>query len=123
MLIINKKNNNKKSAYYIGAVAGFVNGFFGAGGGLVLVQLLKKITKDTNAAHASSIAIILPLCVISSFFYSAQSKVTAAFALPFIIGGLICVPAGVFLLKKTPSHILGRLFGAFMIFSAIRMLL
>ena len=46
-----------------GALAGFINGFFGAGGGMVLVPLLLWLVRlEDKAAFSSAVAVILPLC-------------------------------------------------------------
>ena len=46
-----------------GGLAGLVNGFFGGGGGSVLVPLLTQLCKlDQRRAFATSVAVILPLC-------------------------------------------------------------
>lgn len=111
-----------KGAFLSGIAAGVVNGFFGAGGGLILVPMLRKTTKCPEKAHATSIAVVLPLCVASTFFYKTGADVVSAEVLPFIVGGVLGAPLGAFFLKKIPAGILGRLFGAFMIFSAVRML-
>lgn len=58
-----------------GAAAGLINGFFGAGGGMVLVPLLIHLGKlPDKEAFASSIAIILPLCLVSLFVYGASGS-------------------------------------------------
>ena len=45
-----------------GGAAGIVNGFFGGGGGMVLVPLLmSRCALDRRHAFASSVAIIFPL--------------------------------------------------------------
>lgn len=118
--------SNKKGLYarLSGLAAGLVNGFFGAGGGLILVPMLKKSTDGREeSAHATSIIIILPLCIVSTFFYSKGAGIKPSELLPFLIGGVASAPLGAFFLKKIPAGLLGRLFGGFMIFSAIRMLL
>ena len=46
-----------------GALAGCINGFFGAGGGMVLVPLLLWLVRlEDKAAFSSAVAVILPLC-------------------------------------------------------------
>lgn len=53
-----------------GGAAGLVNGFFGGGGGMVLVPLLAgKCGLDQRRAFATSIAIIAPLCALSASIY------------------------------------------------------
>ena len=56
---------SKKSWRYAlaGALAGLANGFFGGGGGSVLVPLLTRMCGlDQRRAFATSVAVILPLC-------------------------------------------------------------
>ena len=49
-----------------GLAAGAVNGLFGAGGGMVLVPLLGWLTDlEEEEIFASSLSIILPICVVS----------------------------------------------------------
>ena len=46
-----------------GGLAGLVYGFFGGGGGSVLVPLLTRLCRlDQRRAFATSVAVILPLC-------------------------------------------------------------
>ena len=48
-----------------GALIGLLNGFFGSGGGILAVTLLQKQGLPSRQAHATSIAIILPLSLVS----------------------------------------------------------
>ena len=53
-----------------GALAGIANGFFGAGGGMVLVPLFTRwIKMEDKTAFATSLAVILPLSVVSVIIY------------------------------------------------------
>ena len=47
-----------------GALIGLLNGFFGSGGGILAVTLLQKQGLPSRQAHATSIAIILPLSLV-----------------------------------------------------------
>lgn len=72
-----------------GALAGFANGFFGAGGGLFLVPLyVRWMGIDTKKAFATSIAVILPLSAVSLFVYYPKSGVGITSVLPLMLGGL-----------------------------------
>ncbi|MFQ8758592.1 MAG: TSUP family transporter [Intestinimonas sp.] len=66
-----------------GGLAGIANGFFGGGGGMVLVPLLTaRCGLDQRRAFATSVAIILPLCVLSSVIYLFRGGLDLAVALP-----------------------------------------
>ena len=73
-----------------GGAAGLVNGFFGGGGGMVLVPLLAgKCGLERRSAFASSVAIILPLCALSAVIYFARGQLELLTALPYLLGGLL----------------------------------
>ena len=73
-----------------GAAAGVVNGFFGGGGGMVLVPLLAgKCGLDQRKAFATSVAVIAPLCALSAGIYWFRGQLDPAAALPYLAGGLI----------------------------------
>ena len=52
-----------------GAACGLLNGLFGAGGGMAAVPLLKAGGLPQKKAHATSLAVILPLAAVSAAFY------------------------------------------------------
>ena len=54
----------------IGLIAGFINGFFATGGGMILVPAFASILNmDTKEARGTSIFCILPMVIVSSIFY------------------------------------------------------
>ncbi|MBQ8004256.1 MAG: TSUP family transporter, partial [Oscillospiraceae bacterium] len=70
-----------------GALAGVANGFFGAGGGMVLIPLFTRwIKMDDKKAFATSLAVILPLCAVSAVIYLIKGSVDLSTELPYVIG-------------------------------------
>ena len=107
-----------------GALAGLVNGFFGAGGGIVLVPLLVSwIGLDSKKAFATSVFIILPISALSAALYLRQGRVDLALAAPYLIGGfaggLLCGK----IYRKLPSLLLRRAFGALLLLGGVRAVL
>ncbi|MCL2215874.1 MAG: sulfite exporter TauE/SafE family protein [Defluviitaleaceae bacterium] len=107
----------------IGLVVGLANGLFGAGGGTLLVPSLEKLLKfETHKAHATAIAVILPLCVISAFIYiwgvDVDWKVVGLVSSGGVVGGVI----GAKLLKRFTAAWLNITFGVFLAVGATRML-
>ena len=71
-----------------GGLAGFVNGFFGAGGGMIVVPLLVLLVGLADKkAFASAISIILPLSVVSLVIYAKDGALDVKTALPYLLGG------------------------------------
>lgn len=106
-----------------GAAAGFLNGLFGAGGGMVVVPMLQKDGLEAKKAHATSIAIILPLSILSSILYFSNGHLRIMQALSFVPLGLLGALIGAKLLVKLRVAWLHRIFGAIVIYSALRLLL
>ena len=99
-----------------GAAAGLVNGFFGAGGGMVLVPLLIRF------AGLEDIAIILPMCLVTLGVYWTQQIFPFAQSLPYLIGGLLGGLAGGILFRKVTAQVLHKLFGILILWGGLRLL-
>ncbi|MBO4594177.1 MAG: TSUP family transporter, partial [Clostridia bacterium] len=55
------KSRNNGLKIIVGIIAGLINGLFGGGGGMIVVPCLKYLLKyETDSAHATAIAVILP---------------------------------------------------------------
>jgi len=106
-----------------GAAAGLINGFFGAGGGMVLVPLLIGFAKlEDKKAFSSAIAIILPMCLVTIAVYQAQQIFPIGEALPYLIGGLLGGLAGGLLFRKVTPQFLHKFFGIIILWGGIRLL-
>jgi len=114
---------NKKWILPTGLLVGLANGLFGAGGGTVLVPALEKFKPlETHKAHASALAVILPLSVVSAVVYVWGVDVDWP-AVAFVsMGGVVGGVVGAKLLKKISAGWLNMLFGLFLAAGAIRML-
>ena len=106
-----------------GLAIGVLNGLFGAGGGMVAVPLLKKAGMSPKGAHATSIAVTMPLSIISGILYLSSGGVSFSDALPFIPAGIIGAVVGALLIKKLSNTLLRRAFGVLIIVAAIRLLI
>ena len=104
-----------------GGLAGLVNGFFGGGGGSVLVPLLTQLCKlDQRRAFATSVAVILPLCALSVVIYLLRGEMDWSAALPYAAGGAIGGWMGGKCFKGVQLPWLKRTFGALLIYGGVR---
>lgn len=113
-----------KSAWYyalVGAAAGFLNGLFGAGGGTVVVPLLEKSGLESKKAHATSIAVILPLSLVSALLYLRGITPPWGEAAALLPLGILGAVLGAKLLLKVDNRLLQRIFGGLILASAVRL--
>ena len=107
-----------------GALAGAANGFFGGGGGSVLVPLLTGwCGMDQRRAFATSVAIILPLCVLSSAVYLLRGALAWQAALPYLLGGLAGGFLGGKLFRRVRMDWLRRVFALLILYGGVKSLL
>ena len=107
-----------------GGLAGLANGFFGGGGGMVLVPLLvHRCGLDQRRAFATSVAVILPLCALSSAVYFFRGGLDLMAALPYLAGGLVGGFLGGKLFKKLNMDWLRRVFALFILYGGVKSLL
>ncbi|MDQ5983257.1 MAG: hypothetical protein RUMPE_00257 [Eubacteriales bacterium SKADARSKE-1] len=121
--LYNKKDKVKKIFYStIGFFAGFLNGLLGAGGGMLIVPALSKLGVERKKAHATSICVILPICILSSVMYISSGKVSIFEAVPYIGWGIVGAVVGAMFLSKINQKFLKKIFGIFMIWAAFQLL-
>lgn len=115
----------EKAKYAVtGALGGLANGLFGSGGGLFLVPLLTKWTgMEQRKAFATSVAIILPLSLVSAWVYLQKGALDLAAAWPYLVGGALggFVSGRVF--RKMSVTLLRRIFGLLILYGGIRAVL
>ena len=104
-----------------GVAVGAANGLFGGGGGMIAVPALTLTGVPSKKAHATAIAIILPLSLISGAVYLAKGAADPSVILPSCAGVIAGGIAGAMLLKKIDSRGLSLLFYALMIVAGLKL--
>ena len=118
-----KKSGSKFRSAVAGGAAGLANGFFGGGGGMILVPLLTRwCGLDQRQAFATSIAVILPLCVLSSAIYWLRGGLDFMLALPYLLGGLLGGFLGGRMFKKLNMVWLRRAFALLILYGGAKAL-
>ena len=119
-LLAHNKNMNRAAEVIclilLGVGVGFINGFLGAGGGMLLVPLIILILKlPTKVAHATAILIILPICVASGVAYIVNGAFSLKVFLPCLIGTIVGGVLGTFILSKLKNNVITAIFSVVMI--------
>ncbi len=105
----------------LGVLIGIVNILVGSCGGIVAVESLKYNNTDQTKSHATAIAIILPLTIISAGVYLYKDNVKLSDSYVYILPGLFGSLIGGYLLPKIPKKTLSKVFSLFIIYAGIRM--
>ncbi len=103
----------------IGVSIGFINGFFGGGGGMIAVPMLSGVAKfSTQKAHL----VILPITVISAIVYLLQGNFKWGIHIPVTIGSCIGGVIGAKLLKRLSAKNIQLIFIFMLILVGLKML-
>jgi uncharacterized membrane protein YfcA len=110
--------------FLTGLISGGLNGLLGSGGGAVAVLAMQKFLKiDTHKSHATAVAVMFPLSLVSAAIYLVVYETDISVALWVTIGGIFGGMLGAKFLRKISANWLHKIFGAVMIFAAVRMLI
>lgn len=117
------ETKNRLLLVLTGAITGIANGFFGGGGGMIVVPLLAFLLRlKTRLAHATAIAVILPISVISAAVYLIGGNFDFSVGIPsgagVVAGGFV----GAWLLGKLSPKKITRLFAFVMLAAGVKML-
>lgn len=121
------KSNITKKQIVIGVIGGifvgFLSGFFGGGGGMIVVPLLAfGMGLEDRNAHATAISVILPLSVTSSIVYITQGNINWLQLLYATIGFVVGGAVGALLLNKMNNVVIRIIFAIIMILAGIKIL-
>ena len=107
----------------LGVAAGFLAGLLGVGGGVLLVPAMVLLFGfDQHIAQGTSLLVIIPAAVMGSYTHHRNGRLVLRDAALLAAGGVIgAVLGGVFALSIEDA-LLRKLFAAFLLVSAIRIL-
>lgn len=111
-------------AYLIGLLSGFVSGFFGTGGGLLIHPALTSILKiDEYKARGTTLITVFPAVLVASIFYANYNYYDFNKLILVIIGGSIGGLVGAMFMNKIPKFWLALTFDIFLIITSIKMII
>ena len=118
------QKNNIWIKLITGAIIGFVNGFWGGGGGMICVPLLSYVIGvPEKKSHATTLLIMLPLSIASFVVYIFTGQILWGEAVNITIGFVIGGVLGALLLKKISNVWLGIIFSVIIIAGGIKLLI
>ncbi len=107
-----------------GALIGVINGFFGGGGGMIVVPLLNKMFgMEQKKAQATALFVILPISLVSTIVYMCHNSIAFASGWPVILGIVGGGVIGAKLLNKLNNKVVKYIFIIFMLLGGIGILI
>jgi uncharacterized membrane protein YfcA len=112
-----------RRAALVGLGAGFLSGIFGVGGGILIVPALVLLLHfEQRLAHGTSLAAVLPIAASGLAALALAGKVDWPVGVLLAIGSMAGAVIGTHILHVLPERVLGFIFAALLIITAIRLL-
>lgn len=108
---------------FIGLTAGFINGLFGSGAGMIVLPgLIFGMKMETKVARGTSLFILVVISLITCIFYikNIPDYTTIWF---IVAGGALGGVLGSKFSKRVPEDIIKIILGIIMLITGIRMLM
>lgn len=103
----------------LGAAAGVTSGLFGVGGGVVMVPALVALHGfSQHAAHATSLAAIMPVAAAGAAVFALSSEVDPWSAVLLSLGSILGAQLGARVMARTRDVLLRAVYGALLIATA-----
>jgi uncharacterized membrane protein YfcA len=108
----------------VGIAGGFVGGFFGVGGGIVLVPLILWVLKtERHVAHATSLAAIIVIAIAGMAGFAVEGQVNWVVGAGLATGGVLGAAYGANLMDRLSPRTLRNVFAVVLIVSGLRMVI
>ncbi|RPF49776.1 hypothetical protein EDD75_0599 [Thermodesulfitimonas autotrophica] len=107
----------------LGILVGLFSGFFGIGGGIVMIPALMYLMHmDPRVVVGTSLAVIMPTALFGTITHSAHGNVDLRVAFLLATGAALGSVLGASLVTWVPEKLLQRLLGAVFLLVAARLL-
>ena len=108
----------------LGVIAGIAGGFFGIGGGIILIPALVYFFKLTqHQAQGTTLAILVPpIGILAAWQYYIKGNVKLNIALFICLGFLVGGWLGAVWADKVSEPMLKKFFGIFMLIISLKMI-
>ena len=116
-----KKNQWKSVVFGIGI--GGANAVFGGGGGMLAVPALRLLGYGQKEAHATAIAVVLPVSALSFLWYFLGGLYDVNVMIPTALGTLIGGVLGAKILGLLPQKAVGYAFAVLQALAGVWMLI
>ena len=114
---------NIKKYLLVGAISGFVSGFFGSGGGVVLIFALSLIIKnDGKRVFAQTALITASFAIVSAVIYQLKGNLPFDVALRYIAPAALGGCTGAYLLSKLKLTVVKEVFALTVILGGLIMI-
>ena len=117
------KSKIKKTATEVltGLAVGAINGLLGGGGGMLCVPLLEKgLGESVKVSHASTVLVILPVCIAGALVYISEGTAADVPLLPVAVGAVLGGILGSLFLKNASSSAVTVIFALLTIVAGVR---
>ena len=112
------------AAIGIGLITGLLSGLLGVGGGVIMVPLMAVVLGiEQHLAQGISMAVIIPTSLVGIWQLHKKRMVDYRSAALFAGGSIIGTLLSSSFVQYLPGADLKKIFGAFMIYSGIRMVI
>lgn len=106
----------------LGLVGGVIGGFFGIGGGIVLVPLIVYALKgDQHTAHATSLGAIVLISIASMIRYAIDGNIDVDFGIALGVGAIVGSTIGASIMHRLSANTLRIVFSVVLIVVGVRM--
>lgn len=111
-------------AVAVGLLGGVLSGFFGVGGGIVLVPLLIMFLKfDQHQAHATSLAAIFLIALAAFIGYLGGDSVDLPTGVALGVGGMAGAVGGARMMDRMHPNTLRGVFAVVLVIAGVRMVM